>query len=559
MRQLLAILITALTIPLLCTLSGCTERGQSSKDLLANELLKKLPDTTVAFSLVDFNGSGYQNLQKSLEKTKLSSKSQNLSASNIIPNLIEDRPLLDVLKNIIKASKDSGLISPDGHSQLQKFFHQGIYFLSNGAPSAQALLHLGFLGKHRTKESALMLLKNLESSFVNSGFQCNQKIEGNSTILSVSMPSFPKRIFFFVDELYVGFATQKAILTQLGQHERPATHDSLVTSEEYLRVTSDISPIPNPLGISFISLKKLVPQLEHVSSSQLKQASLSWNSLPMDSIFIQDSFSDQRLVDIKLAIKTDRHAQLEMLETLSASEFKRSPVLLPSNAAFILTSNVSTSKADPTAKIPSALRNTSPSVSKLLKAVTSISLALRTNESGSPVPDVFLSMSVKEGKQVVTEAKELAGNLMMMAGISPQWFTKKIFDTKVDFFNTLIGAGIYIAQEEGTGALLISSSEMGIRDMLQAVQKETNPFKKKFTNVLSANSNAHNLSSLYIDFNRTASLMDSINGTLAMMTGGNSPLHEALDTSWMRTLGFLGANAGYSKGIISIRISQIPQ
>jgi hypothetical protein len=147
----------------------------------------------------------------------------------------------------------------------------------------------------------------------------------------------------------------------------------------------------------------------------------------------------------------------------------------------------------------------------------------------------------------------------MMAGISPHWNTKKMLDTKVDFFNTLIGAGIYIAQEEGTGALLISSSEMGMRDMLRAVQRQTNPFKKKFTNVLSANSNAHNLSSLYIDFNRTASLMDSINGTLAMMTGGNSPLHEALDTSWMRTLGFLGANAGYSKGIISIRISQIPQ
>lgn len=559
MRQLLAILITALTIPLLGALSGCTERGQSSKDLLTNELLKKIPDTTVAFSLVDFNGSGYQNLRKSLEKTKLSSKSENLSASNIIPNLIEDRLLRDVLKNIIKASKDSGLISPDGRTQLQKFFHQGIYFLSNGAPSAQTLLHLGFLGKHRTKESALMLLKNLESSFVNSGFQCNQKIEGNSTILSVSMPSFPKRVFFFVDELYVGFATQQAILTHLGQHERPATQDSLVTSEEYLRVTRDISPIPNPLGISFISLKKLVPQLEHLSSPQLKQASLSWNSLPMDSIFIQDSFSDQRLVDIKLAIKTDRHAQLEMLESLSANEFKRPPVLLPSNAAFILTSNVSTSKADPTAKIPSALRNTSPSVSKLLKAVTSISLALRTNESGSPVPDVFLSLSVKEGKQVVAEAKELAGNLMMMAGISPQWSTKKIFNTKVDFFNTLLGAGIYLAQEEGTGALLISSSEIGMRDMLQAVQKETNPFKKKFTNVLSANSNAHNLSSLYIDFNGTASLMDSINGTLAMMTGGNSPLHEALDTSWMLTLGFLGANAGYSKGIISIRISQIPQ
>jgi hypothetical protein len=544
---------TIVLLGLIFALASCKQFTEPSSSLHTNQLLHRLPETSAAFSLMDFDGKGFQNAQK--EKKKLFSQKSKLVSNppEALSILANQQPFREIWAALVKAAQDSGLIDPtNGTTELHKFFIQGIYFISSEKAKDEFVPHIGFIGKNRDKNTARNLLASLKQSFTKEGLHCNLLTITNKSTLTVTIPKLSRNAFFVATDTFFGFATNKEDLTQLSLPSALSGRESLVLSKEYLHLTHELTPLSDTTGVSFISYQRIYPLLQHLLETLEQNDSFSFDLLPIDSILIQDSFSSNRLMNIKLGIQGRNKMQNELLKAFDDLDLDHTPISFPSDTALAFKINTLVTQAQ-----SNPLKDVSPALSKLSAVMQALLVGFRANNTGSPLPDIFFTLSLQRNTDTVPLAKEIVNELLRIFNLPPQWGSKKIGNTSVDFFTTLIGAGIYIAQDTDSQVLLASTSETGMRDLLDATQSKRTPMKQTFGELLTTDSKQLPLSSLYIDFDKTASLVDSISGTLSMMTGGASQLSSALDTSLMRSAGHLGTHMTYSEQVLSIRIAHI--
>lgn len=502
---------------------------------------------------MDFDGKGFQNAQKAKE-TFLNQSSNLLSnPPEALSTLIHHQPFKEIWAALVKASQDSGIVnSSNGTTELHKFFTQGVYFLSSEDAKDRVVPHIGFIGKNRANNTAHNLLASLKQSLTNEGLACDLLTNTKTSTLTVTIPNISRNAFFVATDTFFGFATNKEDLTKLSLPSALPEGESLVVSKEYLHLTHELTPLPDTTGVSFISYQRVYPLLRYLSEALEQNDSLSVDLLPIDSILIQDSFSSNRLMNIKFGIQGRNKMQNELLKAFNGLDLDHTPISFPSDTALALKINTLAIQAQ-----SNPFKGFSPALSKLSAAMHAILVGFRANNTGSPLPDIFLTLSLQRNTDIVPLAKEIVNELLRIFNLPPQWGSKKIGKTSVDFFTTLIGAGVYIAQDTDAQVLLASTSETGMRDLLDATQSKTSPMKKTFGELLATDSKQLPLSSLYIDFDKTASLVDSISGTLSMMTGGSSQLSSTIDTSLMRSAGHLGTRMTYSDHVLSIQIAHI--
>ncbi len=544
---------TLLFLGLIFALASCKQHGETSSSLHTNQLLHRLPEDSAAFYLMDFDGKGFQNAQKA-KKTLFDKSSKLLSNTpEALSTLVDHQPFRETWAALIKASQDSELIdSSDGTTKLHKFFTHGVYFLSSEDTNDGAVPHIGFIGENRAQDTARNLLASLKQSFESEGLACDLLTNSKTSTLTVTIPNISRNTFFVATDTFFGFATNKDDLTQLSLPSALPGRESLVMSKEYLHLTHELTPLPDTIGVSFISYQRVYPLLRYLSKALEQNDSLSVDLLPIDSILIQDSFSSSRLMNIKLGIQGKNKIQNDLLQTFNGLDLDHTPISFPSDTALALKIHTLAAQSQ-----SNSFKSFSPALSKISEAIHAMLFGFRANNTGSPLPDIFLTLSLQRSTDAIPLAKEIVNELLRTFNLPPQWNSKTIDDTPVYFFTTLIGAGVYIAQDTDSQVLLASTSETGIRDLLNATKSKTAPMKKIFGELLDTNSKQLPLSSLYIDFDKTASLIDSITGTLSMMTGGSSQLSSELDTSLMRLAGHLGAHMTYSNQVLSIQISHL--
>jgi hypothetical protein len=128
-------LITALA---LTPIVGCSksknessvETKISSGSLLDDALLKKIPDTSAGFFILDFAGEGYTKLNS----TPWASEVRGLSTIKAAIEKMESRGANDdqvrLMKAVFKSLQKLGLVSPEGRSQVEKVLSSSVAFIA---------------------------------------------------------------------------------------------------------------------------------------------------------------------------------------------------------------------------------------------------------------------------------------------------------------------------------------------------------------------------------------------------------------------------------------------
>jgi hypothetical protein len=147
---------------------------------------------------------------------------------------------------------------------------------------------------------------------------------------------------------------------------------------------------------------------------------------------------------------------------------------------------------------------------------------------------------------------------LSMTGENTKWMSKEIDGSSTRYFTTLIGAGVYMSYPKNSNSLLVGTSENVVRDLIASDSGKAQTLSASLTEPQQAQFKSYNLASAYFNFSRVGDLVDSVQSTLAMFTGGNSDLNNALNSTKLRALGIGVGGVSYAAGVVSLESSFEP-
>lgn len=545
----LTMLSRFLILTLVLTTVGCNRDNPSKKNLLSSDLLAKTPDTLLAFSIVDFKGKGSQQLNAS-PLSKYSRVPSWGEVTTLVGNLPEEASARMDYTALMTALRESTLYSKDGAARFEDLFSRGIVFFASNEKSSETP-HIGFFAETPSKSSSYSLLDSLESSLKASGFSCSRSNSQNASHLTVRFPQMPTTLFLIATPTHFGISTKAADLSRLEDSGVTQEKHPITNMPTYQKATAGFQSIENPISITFVATKPLVTLLRTPPSPLSDTLSEYDEKNPIEGVLIQNGFTSGHILDARVVVTPKDSEQIRLFKELETVGTPRDPLSLPFDTAVAITLRTQ-------ALAQSFMQKDSSQIGTLEKDLRAISLGLRNNTNGSPVPDVFASLLVRQLESSQLQVKELARKLLSLAGQSVQWNSKKIEGMPIDFFTSLIGAGVYLGTDDASQSLLLASSETAMKDLLQSTHKKIDTIERSVPNFIREQLAGANVGSIVIDFVKTADVIDSVRGTLAMMTGGSSELNQMLDTADMRSYGVLTGSVSYAENIFSIRGTQYP-
>lgn len=543
------------TLPQLLVLSlvlisvGCNRENPSKKTLLTSALLAKTPDALLAFSIVDFKGEGLQNLNAS-PLSKYSRLPSWAEITTMVGNLPEQTAARMDYATLMTALKESALFSKDGATRFEDLFSRGILFFAGNEKSSE-IPHIGFFAETPSKSSSYTLLDSIESSLKASGFSCSRSTSQNASHLTVTFPQMPTTLFLIATPTHFGVSTKAEDLNRLEDTGVRQEKHPITNMPTYLKATTGLQSIENPINITFVATKPLVTLLRTPSSPLSDTLSEYDEKNPIEGVLIQNGFTSGHILDARVVVTPKDSEQMRLLKDLETDATPRASFSLPFDTAFAI--NIRTR-----ALAQALTQKASPQIGTLERDLHAISLGVRNNTNGSPMPDVFASLLVSQLESSQLHIKELARQLLSLAGQSVQWNSKQIEGAPIEFFTSLIGAGVYLGADKTSQSLLLASSETSMHDLLRSTHKKIDTIERSLPTFVREQFTRANVCSVVIDFPKTADLIDSVRGTLAMMTGGSSELNQMLDTADMRSYGILTGSVSYAENIFSIRSTQFP-
>lgn len=526
---------------------GCHRDSPSNENLLASELIDRIPDSTVAFSIVDFHGEGLKQLRASPLSTHTGIPSL-AEITDIVANLPEDAAARADYSGFTTALRESELYSKDGASRFRTLFSTGILFFASEEQSSE-IPHIGFFAKTPSKRSSYTLLDSLESSLKKSGFSCSRTSAQNAARMTVHFRQMPITVSLIATETHFGFSTKEEDLNRLTDDTLVAQKHPITNLPIYHKATAELQRVPNTISLSFFATRPIVAFLKHSSPTLAAKLDDYDDNNPIEAVLMQNAFNSGYVRDIRVVVTPRNSEQEVFFKSLETDVPPTAPFSFPSDTALAI--NVRTHGVATSLSEGQYLQ-----IDSLGRDMSTMSLGLRNNINGSPIPDLFASLLVNQVESSQLRMKELASTRFSFAGQTVQWNSKTIGGIPVEYFTSLLGAGIYLGADTSSNSLLIASSERAMDDLIQSTHKKTGTLQQLIPTSVQEQFSRSNVCSVIIDFAKTADVLDSVLGTLSMMTGGSSELNKMLPTSEFRSFGILAGSVSYSENIFSIRSTQ---
>lgn len=551
-RCTFALLLTATVIGI----AGCSKQEQASSakgenQLLAEPLLKKLPPSAAGFSVIDLSGDGYKQF-----KASPFGKAQNVKKSleSVVGSLQENGAndaQMKLLKGAVESLEKIGLISADGQYTPEKIASRIVLF---AGPSSDPNMPLeAGLFMQAAQGADLSEKTKIISGFLSgSGLQVAPDKVGSTDALAVGAPEIPIKLYVASNKTSLGLAFSKANLEPLFSGADTQTLTTLKALPEFQKAASTLPMTENPVALAFVSVKRALPVLEVLA----KQGSGEFKpqELPVDALIAQTNFSKQYSSRLNVAFSPRTESQTKVLAALEGGSLSPIAAKLPANTAIAISLDTKmVAKLD--TFLQSLQEGADPAAIEQTKKLEGITLGLRNNTAGSPIPDVYLSIDSAGRDQTGSMLESGLGLAMSMGGQETKWLNKEIDGAPTKYFTTMIGAGAYLAYPKDSKTLLVGTSEAVIKDVLASQAGRSPAYTASLPAPMKTQLGTLTLASFYFNFPQVADLTDSVKNNLAMFTGGNSELNEALDAAKIRTWGIGIGGISYGAGVLSVESS----
>lgn len=543
----LATLITAVSVG--CTKDSPPVAPKVASSILNETLLSKLPTSTAGFLVFDLSGEGWKNLKASPWAESMNGL-DGLTAS--IEKMKESGAGEDQVKlaeTALSALQKLGLISSDGKSMADKVVSKGVVFFGprQGPVPVDAGIYLSAAPATDLTEK-LSVLKTL---LQNSDLKITEEKVGDVTGFKASPEELEGQevgLFVAATKGELGISLSKQTLEPLFSNATTPTLDNLRNLPEFKKAEEAVRSSEAPVSFGFVSVSQLMPLLE-----QAKDEDFDPKDLPLESIAGFSGFSKQYVNHFAVAVAPRNDVQKKVLAAFEGATLPGTSLKLPKDSAFGLSLNTSV-----VAKLDGSMQSLEEAqmVTKipLVKEISGLTLGTRSGNGGSPFPDIFLAIDTDKPAETSKSLEELISLGLMSAGQETQWQSKKISDTDSRFFTTIIGAGVYMAPVESSKAVLIGTSEKALTDLLATSSDVSKGFTSALSSGLQARVPKSSLGLLYVNFPQVANVMDSVKGSLGMLTGGDSSeIDKAFNSAKVKTMGVTLGDLSYIDGVFKLQ------
>lgn len=548
----------SLILSVMCiTVSGCSKKQESSakgeNQLLAESLLKKLPVSTAGFSVIDLTGEGYKNFKTSPFG---GAKNAKKSLDMLLEKAAEggaDEAQLQLARRALDAIVKLGLLTPEGEYTPEKVFSKVVVF--GGSSNDETMpLEGGIFAQGAPTTDLIEKLKLLQTFLTEAGLQVASEKLGTSDGITVGMENVPVKIYIGATRSILGIAFLKSTVETLFSSKDTDTLTTLKALPEFQKATASLPHGENPVAFAFASIKRLQPLLD-LAAKRDESGQLNVQSIPVDGIAAQTHFAKQYINRVNVALSPRTDSQTKMFTALEGASLSPIAGKLPANTAVALSFDTKM-----VAKLDTVLQSiqdggADANTVEQTKRLRGIVLGLRNNTSGSPIPDIYMSIESSNREEAGTFIESGLGMAMSLAGQNASWLSKEIEGSKTKYFTTLIGAGVYVSYPKDSQALLLGTSEAVIRDVLASQSGRAASFTATLPTTLKTQLDTVNLAAFYCNFPQVADIGESVKNTLAMFTGGNSELNEALNLATIRGWGTGVGGVSYTGGVLSLQSS----
>ena len=516
--------------------------------LLADQLLGKLPTSTAAFGIFDLGGEGYALLKKSPyspstdAQVALEAISEKLRAAGTSDEII------GLVEKLFNAGKKIGLISPEGSYTPEAVIGQALMFVgpANNQPSP---VEAGLFARGVSNANLSEKMSVLRTTVQESGVKTDPETIAGSEAFSVSLPMSQSKIYFAANKTTFGAATSKSALEGLFASANTDTFATIQGLPEYKRSVNALGSSDKPISLLFASINRFGPLLEQLGKLD-EHGEFKPKEIPVEAVALQSSFPKEYLHDLGLAITPRTETQSTLIRALEASQVSARSMNVPADTAFAIA-------IDP--RFVNTINSVQDGVKgsggekafEQLKNIRSLSLGLRNNSSGSPLPDIFMSFETADPSALSSSIEQSLGAALSMTGQPVKWQSKEVLGNSTRYFTTIIGAGAYMTTPKNSSTVLVGTSEGLIKDLVSSQTDQTANITTSLSQELRTKMGAANAALFYINFARVAEVFDSVKNTLAMFTGGNSELNSLLESTNMRAWGVAAGSVSSSPGTMS--------
>jgi hypothetical protein len=532
---------------------GAAPAAKIAKQLSNDALLQKIPVSTAAFAVMDFSGDGYKALTQSPYS---GSKNAKKSIDGLIEKVRESGAgdgLVTVIQRLWDSGLQLGIVAPDGSYTVDKVIARSVVF-AGPVTGAQMSVDAGIFLKGAAGVAMTDKLDIIRKKLSESSLQiADEAVPGASKGFSIGIPNAPVKVFFGASAELLGASTSKTTIEGLFAAPNTGAIEAIQALPEYKQAITPCTPIDKALAFSFISLTRLRPLLDAAAKAD-ESAQFKPQDIPFDALAIQSSFPKQYVHNIGLAVAPKTEPQTKFFEALQGSAMSPAASKVPADSALSIALDTRfLGKLEPMIK---SIEEGSPiGLADHAKKLESVTIGLRNNAAGSPLPDIFFLLESAGREQLGNFLESSLGMAMSLAGQNATWQTKDIEGTPTKFFTTLIGAGVYMSSPSNTKSVLIGSSDSVVKDLITAQSGKSPAAMASMPEVLKGQLASANVASFYFNFAKVADVLDSAKNTLAMFTGGNSELNEVLASANIRSWGLSAGGISYTPGVLAINSS----
>jgi len=550
-------------MPLMVTLlvvGGCTGKdkgagsaAKSGKQLSGESLLSKIPTSTAAFSVMDFGGEGYNLFIKSPYGGGNNAKKSIDAMVEKVREAGAGDELVSVMRRVLDSGVQLGLIAADGTYTVEKVVSRSVLFggpASNAQLPVEAGLFLRAAPGVVMSEKLDILRKELSGTALK---VADESITGATKGFTVALEQVSAKVYFAASTELFGLALSKSAIEGLFSSANTGAIEAIQTSPEYKQATTPLVAPEDPFAFTFASLTRLRPLLDAVAKAD-ESGEFKPNELPFDALAFQASFPKQYVHNIGLAVAPKTDVQTKVFAALQDSALSPATTKLPADAAFSIALDTRfLGKLEPMIK---SIEESAPAgVTDHVKQLQSITLGLRNNAAGSPLPDIFMIMESAGREQLESFLQSALGMAMSLAGQAASWQTKDIEGVKAKYVTTMIGAGVYMGTPANLKAILLGSSDGVLKDMIATQAGKSAGASASMPEQLKSQITSANVASFYFNFKKIADTIDSAKNTLAMFTGGNTELNDMLESANIRAWGLAAGGISYTPGVLAINSS----
>lgn len=552
---------------IVCTggLLGCSKKGDldtpKESPLLSERMLSKLPSSTAGFTVLDLGGEGYKLLQaspfNSAANVKKSfdafvEKARESGAKD--DQAVLDRQLALAQKGY-EALVKLGVVSADGTYTPQLVFSKVVGFV--GPVNDDKLpLDLGFFSEAKTGTDMAEKLTIVRNFFTESGVSVTQEKMGSAEGLTASVEGAPAKLYIAATKTHFAASIRKSDIEGFFSDVNTDTLAQLKNAPEFKKVSATLPANKNSITFTYASLERMRPLLERIASLD-EEIAFDPKNVPVESLAGQTVFSSQYSARLNIAVSPRTDSQRKVSTAFESGSLSPTATKLPANTALAISLDAKgitklDSLLEPLQSGPGA------EVVAQVRKLNSLTIGVRNNAGGSPVPDILLSVDSQNREELGKLLESSLGMALSMTGENTNWMSKEIDGSPTRYFTTLIGAGVYMSYPKNSNSLLMGTSENVIRDVIASDSGKAATLSASLADPQQAQLKSYNLVSAYFNFGQVGDLVDSVKSTLAMFTGGNNELNEVLNSTKMRALGVGIGGVSYAAGVVSLESSLEP-